>query len=171
MENFKALLAAQTDSPLSTSALGFGPGMPPLPPPLPLGGGLDTALPSRATQASTGADKSKAGRGPFYPMQELPGSTHLITHYNLEQIYNKLCGKKVKEKLCHFLPDLPGMVDLPGSQDNTASDPSLRSLLSLAVLLMQSQGPCYLVSASILARCLSSVTGVFQFHHFPFINC
>ncbi|KAK7801154.1 hypothetical protein U0070_007068 [Myodes glareolus] len=51
---------------------------------------------------------------------ELTGSTKLITHYNLEQAYNKFCGKKVKEKLSNFLP---GMIDLPGSHDNS----SLRS--------------------------------------------
>lgn len=38
-----------------------------------------------------------------------------------------------------------------------ASDPSLRSLLFLVALLIQSQGPCCLVSASTLARCQSSV--------------
>ncbi|XP_010209565.1 PREDICTED: mediator of RNA polymerase II transcription subunit 19, partial [Tinamus guttatus] len=56
---------------------------------------------------------------------ELTGSTNLITHYNLEHAYNKFCGKKVKEKLSNFLPDLPGMIDLPGSHDNS----SLRSLI------------------------------------------
>ncbi|NXH43635.1 MED19 polymerase, partial [Dicaeum eximium] len=49
----------------------------------------------------------------------------LITHYNLEHAYNKFCGKKVKEKLSNFLPDLPGMIDLPGSHDSS----SLRSLI------------------------------------------
>ncbi|NWV38107.1 MED19 polymerase, partial [Grantiella picta] len=56
---------------------------------------------------------------------ELTGSTNLITHYNLEHAYNKFCGKKVKEKLSNFLPDLPGMIDLPGSHDSS----SLRSLI------------------------------------------
>lgn len=31
----------------------------------------------------------------------------------------------MKEKLSNFLPDLPGMIDLPGSHDNS----SLRSLI------------------------------------------
>lgn len=39
---------------------------------------------------------------------ELTGNTNLITHYNLEHAYNKFCGKKVKEKLSNFLPELPG---------------------------------------------------------------
>uniref|UniRef100_UPI00398F73B8 mediator of RNA polymerase II transcription subunit 19-like n=1 Tax=Pristiophorus japonicus TaxID=55135 RepID=UPI00398F73B8 len=86
-----------------------------------------------------GADETlrKTGGGggllnqPFYVMRELPGgtdltgSTNLITHYNLEHAYNKFCGKKVKDKLSNFLPDLPGMIDMPGSQDNS----SLRSLI------------------------------------------
>ncbi|NXX77715.1 MED19 polymerase, partial [Urocolius indicus] len=79
-----------------------------------------------------GEDASrKAAAGPFYLLRELPGtmeltgSTNLITHYNLEHAYNKFCGKKVKEKLSNFLPDLPGMIDLPGSHDNS----SLRSLI------------------------------------------
>lgn len=48
----------------------------------------------------------------FYSMcsvgNELTGNTNLITHYNLEHAYNKFCGKKVKEKLSNFLPELPG---------------------------------------------------------------
>ena len=39
---------------------------------------------------------------------ELTGNTNLITHYNLEHAYNRFCGKKVKEKLSNFLPELPG---------------------------------------------------------------
>lgn len=38
----------------------------------------------------------------------MTGNTNLITHYNLEHAYNKFCGKKVKEKLSNFLPELPG---------------------------------------------------------------
>ncbi|XP_078393151.1 mediator of RNA polymerase II transcription subunit 19-B-like [Cetorhinus maximus] len=90
--------------------------------------------------AAGGADETLrktggAGGGvlnePFYVMRELPGvtdltgSTNLITHYNLEHAYNKFCGKKVKDKLSNFLPELPGMIDMPGSQDNS----SLRSLI------------------------------------------
>uniref|UniRef100_A0A8B9G2D8 Mediator of RNA polymerase II transcription subunit 19 n=1 Tax=Amazona collaria TaxID=241587 RepID=A0A8B9G2D8_9PSIT len=66
-----------------------------------------------------------ASRGAGAGTTELTGSTNLITHYNLEHAYNKFCGKKVKEKLSNFLPDLPGMIDLPGSHDNS----SLRSLI------------------------------------------
>lgn len=73
------------------------------------------------------AREAGALRGPRPPAgsTELTGSTNLITHYNLEHAYNKFCGKKVKEKLSNFLPDLPGMIDLPGSHDNS----SLRSLI------------------------------------------
>lgn len=44
----------------------------------------------------------------FLVGNELTGNTNLITHYNLEHAYNKFCGKKVKEKLSNFLPELPG---------------------------------------------------------------
>ncbi|XP_074132935.1 mediator of RNA polymerase II transcription subunit 19 isoform X2 [Sminthopsis crassicaudata] len=68
---------------------------------------------------------------------ELTGSTNLITHYNLEHAYNKFCGKKVKEKLSNFLPDLPGMIDLPGSHDNSG----LRSLIEKPPILGGSFNP------------------------------
>eukprot|EP00062_Callorhinchus_milii_P028212 gi/632992513/ref/XP_007885135.1/ PREDICTED: mediator of RNA polymerase II transcription subunit 19 [Callorhinchus milii] len=59
---------------------------------------------------------------------ELTASTNLITHYTLEHTYTRFCGKKVKDKLSNFLPDLPGMIDMPGSQDSS----SLRSLIEKA---------------------------------------
>ncbi|CAH2321516.1 mediator of RNA polymerase II transcription subunit 19 [Pelobates cultripes] len=93
---------------------------PPLPPPPPLSVG------------SAGDDSARRSpSGPFYLLRELPGlsdltgSVNLIVHYNLEHSFSKFCGKKVKEKLSNFLPDLPGMIDTPGSQDNS----SLRSLI------------------------------------------
>lgn len=46
----------------------------------------------------------------FLVGNELTGNTNLITHYNLEHAYNKFCGKKVKEKLSNFLPELPGVL-------------------------------------------------------------
>ncbi|XP_012922937.1 mediator of RNA polymerase II transcription subunit 19 isoform X2 [Heterocephalus glaber] len=143
MENFTALFGAQADPPPPPTALSFGPGKPPPPPPPPPGGGPGTAAPPTAATAPPGADKSTAGCGPFYLMRELPGSTeltgstNLITHYNLEQAYNKFCGKKVKEKLSNFLPDLPGMIDLPGSHDNS----SLRSLIEKPPILGGSFNP------------------------------
>ncbi|XP_069768908.1 mediator of RNA polymerase II transcription subunit 19-like isoform X2 [Narcine bancroftii] len=95
---------------------------PPLPPPPQQG----------SMTADEGTRKAAGGviNGPFYVMRELPGTeltanNNLITHYNLEHAYNKFCGKKVKDKLSNFIPDLPGMIDLPGSQDNS----SLRSLI------------------------------------------
>lgn len=45
---------------------------------------------------------------------DLTGNTNLITHYNLEHAYNKFCGKKVKEKLSNFLPELPGEMNKHG---------------------------------------------------------
>uniref|UniRef100_A0A2K6G3A7 Mediator of RNA polymerase II transcription subunit 19 n=1 Tax=Propithecus coquereli TaxID=379532 RepID=A0A2K6G3A7_PROCO len=133
MENFTALFRAQADPP---------------PPPT---ARLRTRKASTPASASSGVgggpctarDKSVAGCGPFYLIRELPGSTeltgstNLITHYNLEHAYNKFCGKKVKEKLSNFLPDLPGMIDLPGSHDNS----SLRSFIEKPPILSGSFNP------------------------------
>ena len=41
-----------------------------------------------------------------------------MAHYNLEHSYSKFSGKKLKEQLSSFLPNLPGIVDTPGDQDN-----------------------------------------------------
>uniref|UniRef100_F7B7D5 Mediator of RNA polymerase II transcription subunit 19 n=1 Tax=Monodelphis domestica TaxID=13616 RepID=F7B7D5_MONDO len=144
MENFTALFGTQTEPPPPPpAALGFGPGKPSTPPPPPPGGGPGTVPPPAAVPSAPGADKAAAGCGPFYLMRELPGSTeltgstNLITHYNLEHAYNKFCGKKVKEKLSNFLPDLPGMIDLPGSHDNSG----LRSLIEKPPILGGSFNP------------------------------
>ncbi|KAL3215362.1 hypothetical protein MRX96_034079 [Rhipicephalus microplus] len=45
--------------------------------------------------------------------------------YNLEHSYNKFSGRKVKDQLSAFLPNLPGNIDAPGDQDNS----SLRSII------------------------------------------
>ncbi|XP_075073371.1 mediator of RNA polymerase II transcription subunit 19 [Mixophyes fleayi] len=93
---------------------------PPLPPPPSL-----SAVPSGEDAAR------RSPGGPFYLLKDMPGlsdltgSVNLILHYNLEHSFGKFCGKKVKEKLSNFLPDLPGMIDTPGNQDNS----SLRSLI------------------------------------------
>jgi len=70
--------------------------------------------------------------GPFYLMKEPPaeseltGATNLVSHHNLEHSYNKFCcGRKMKDQLSAFLPNLPGNIDTPGSND----DSSLRSLI------------------------------------------
>lgn len=41
-----------------------------------------------------------------------------MAFYNLEHSYNKFSGKKLKEQLSSFLPNLPGAIDTPGDQDN-----------------------------------------------------
>ncbi|CAI5762964.1 mediator of RNA polymerase II transcription subunit 19 [Podarcis lilfordi] len=131
MENFSALFGGTEPPPPSTAAaLGFGPGKP---------GGPGTGAPPVPAVTPVG-EKAAAASGPFYLMRELPeltGSTNLITHYNLEHAYNKFCGKKVKEKLSNFLPDLPGMIDLPGSHDNS----SLRSLIEKPPICSSSFNP------------------------------
>ncbi|KAB5570989.1 hypothetical protein PHYPO_G00219790 [Pangasianodon hypophthalmus] len=132
MTEIFSTLFGQSDSqaPPSSAALGFGAGKPP--PPLP-----QSAAPVPAQLSGQLGDEGPTARKPgvinepFYLLRELPvgndltGNTNLITHYNLEHAYNKFCGKKVKEKLSNFLPELPGMIDSPGIQDGS----SLRSLI------------------------------------------
>ena len=48
-----------------------------------------------------------------------------MAHYNLEHSYNKFSGKKFKDSLSSFLPNLPGMIDTPGNLDNS----SIRSVI------------------------------------------
>merc|ERR1711915_949327 len=71
-------------------------------------------------------------KGPFYLMKpepivmsEVTGATNLMASKNLEHSFQKLASKKMKDSLSSFLPGLPGIVDTPGSQDNS----SLRSLI------------------------------------------
>ncbi|XP_059483191.1 mediator of RNA polymerase II transcription subunit 19 [Neocloeon triangulifer] len=83
------------------------------------------------TTISLGKNPSIVHSGPFYLMKEPPGesditgATNLMAHYGLEHSYSKFSGKKLKESLSSFLPGLPGMIDTPGSADNS----SLRSLI------------------------------------------
>ncbi|KAL1462546.1 hypothetical protein WDU94_014374 [Cyamophila willieti] len=83
------------------------------------------------TTISLGKNPSIVHSGPFYLMKEPPGksektgSVNLMASYGLEHTYNKFCGKKLKESLSSFLPNLPGIIDAPGSQDNS----SLRSVI------------------------------------------
>ncbi|XP_015915563.1 mediator of RNA polymerase II transcription subunit 19 [Parasteatoda tepidariorum] len=84
------------------------------------------------TTISLGKGKTPAiwHSGPFYLMKEPPkgeltGATNLMSHYNLEHSYNKFCGRKMKDQLSAFLPNLPGNIDGPGSQDNSC----LKSLI------------------------------------------
>lgn len=56
----------------------------------------------------------------------ISGNTNLLAHYNLETTYNKFCGgKKVKESLSSFLPDLPGFIDTHAMHDHS----SLKALI------------------------------------------
>merc|ERR1712060_669675 len=66
-------------------------------------------------------------KGPFYLMKpdpivvsEVTGATNLMQSKNLEHSYTKLASKKMKDSLSSFLPQLPGVIDTPGSQDNSA---------------------------------------------------
>merc|ERR1712020_271835 len=71
-------------------------------------------------------------KGPFYLMKpepivmsEVTGATNLMARKNLEHAFQKLASKKMKDSLSSFLPGLPGVIDTPGSQDNS----SLRGLI------------------------------------------
>nr|CAG4635061.1 EOG090X0DK3 [Alona affinis] len=83
------------------------------------------------TTISLGKTPTIVHTGPFYLHKELPGdadltgATNLMAHYNLEHSYNKFSGKKFKDSLSSFLPSLPGLIDTPGSTDNS----SLRSII------------------------------------------
>lgn len=83
------------------------------------------------TTISLGKNPSIVHSGPFYLMKEPPGeceltgATNLMAYYNLEHSYSKFSGKKVKEQLSSFLPNLPGVIDGPGNNDNS----SLRSVI------------------------------------------
>lgn len=80
---------------------------------------------------SLGKNPSVIHSGPFYLLKEPPeqekvtGQSNLIIEYNLEHAYQKFNGKKVKEPLSSFLPNLPGIVDTIGDNDNS----SLRSVI------------------------------------------
>merc|ERR1712043_101156 len=71
-------------------------------------------------------------KGPFYlmkpdplPRSEITGAANLMASKGLEHSYVKLTTKKMKDSLSSFLPNLPGVIDTPGSQDNS----SLRGLI------------------------------------------
>merc|ERR1719336_1914891 len=59
------------------------------------------------------------------PRSDITGATNLMASKGLENSYVKLTTKKMKDSLSSFLPNLPGVVDTPGSQDNS----SLRGLI------------------------------------------
>lgn len=67
---------------------------------------------------------------------ELTGATNLMAYYGLEHSYSKFSGKKLKEQLSSFLPNLPGIIDRPGHQDNRYVDINvlLRRLLRSELL-------------------------------------
>lgn len=48
----------------------------------------------------------------------LTGARNLMSSHGLEHSFSKFSGKKLKEQLSSFLPNLPGIIDTPGHQDN-----------------------------------------------------
>jgi len=51
--------------------------------------------------------------------QPLTGATNLITHYGLLSTYHKFCGRPFKETLSSFLPNIPGNLDTPASENDS----------------------------------------------------
>jgi mediator of RNA polymerase II transcription subunit 19 len=61
----------------------------------------------------------------FTEESELSGSINLLDFYGLESAYHKMSmTKRPKEELSSFLPNLPGFLDTPASDDKS----SLRDL-------------------------------------------
>ena len=50
----------------------------------------------------------------------LKGAKDLLTHHGLSKAYEKYCQKKVKDTLSHFLPDLPGIVNMGPSENDSS---------------------------------------------------
>nr|ACO15145.1 Mediator of RNA polymerase II transcription subunit 19 [Caligus clemensi] len=133
------MMMDQYASPNSTSPARGSPivGVPVPPPPLPL-------PPSSSSLSAPGSESLKLSialsgvkptiiqKGPFYLMKqditlshEITGATNLMASKGLEHSYSKLTAKKMKNTLSSFLQNLPGIVDTPGSQDNS----SLRGII------------------------------------------
>jgi mediator of RNA polymerase II transcription subunit 19 len=87
------------------------------------------------TTISLGKNPSIVHSGPFYLMKEPPtdsesitGATNLMGYYGLEHSYSKFSGKKMKEQLSSFLPNLPMVMN--GIGNNVSSYyPNVQMLL------------------------------------------
>lgn len=83
------------------------------------------------TTISLGKNPSIVHSNPFYLMNELQGeceltgSSNLLTYYGLEHSYEKFTGKRVKESLSSFLPNLWTLADESVSVENS----TLRSVV------------------------------------------
>lgn len=96
---------------------------------------------SRSPSVAGGSGNPDAGlkvtislkqKTPFYlaraeqiTFNETTGATNLMAARGLEHSYVKLTTKKMKDSLSSFLPNMPGVIDTPGSQDNS----SLRGII------------------------------------------
>jgi len=102
------------------------------------------------TTISLGKNPSIVHSGPFYLMKEPPveseltGAVNLMSYHGLEHTYSKYSGKKVKEQLSSFLPNLPGIIDTPGHQDNS----SLRSVIEKPPIVGKELRPLTLMQLS-----------------------
>eukprot|EP00096_Caligus_rogercresseyi_P003822 TRINITY_DN1750_c0_g1_i1.p1 TRINITY_DN1750_c0_g1~~TRINITY_DN1750_c0_g1_i1.p1 ORF type:complete len:231 (-),score=105.85 TRINITY_DN1750_c0_g1_i1:1368-2060(-) len=91
---------------------------------MPAGGGGDSL---KFSIALSGQKPTIIQKGPFYLMKqdhtltnEITGATNLMASKGLEHSYSKLTAKKMKNTLSSFLQNLPGIVDTPGSADNSS---------------------------------------------------
>ncbi|RDD40007.1 Mediator of RNA polymerase II transcription subunit 19 [Trichoplax sp. H2] len=77
-------------------------------------------------------DRNRNEFSNFYLLSDNPvvpakmsGASNLIVECDLIDIYNQYHGRKLKENLSTFLPELPGRVDVPV----TKADPGLSGLI------------------------------------------
>jgi len=98
----------------------------------PMGAGINEQAGPLKMSIALGHKPAIIQKGPFYLMKtepialaEVTGATNLMASKNLEHPFVKLASKKIKDSLSSFLPHLPGIVDSPGSQDNS----SLRGII------------------------------------------
>lgn len=97
-----------------------------------VGGGGPAAEGNLKLSIALGQKPTIIQKGPFYlmkqealPSSETTGAANLMASRGLEHSYVKLTTKKMKDSLSSFLPNLPGVIDTPGSHDNS----SLRGLI------------------------------------------
>ena len=48
------------------------------------------------------------------------GAKNLLTHHGLRSAHEKYCQKKVRETLNHFLPHLPGIMNMGPTPDDSS---------------------------------------------------
>ena len=54
------------------------------------------------------------------PVTTETGAKNLLTYHGLQNAHSKYCQKKVKETLTHFLPHLPGIMNMGPTSDDSS---------------------------------------------------